>query len=109
MAIVRLSKHSELRMKQRCGLNKRSQQRMADKAYQQGISFFEAKGKLKHWLSLQYFNGQCRANAIKVYGDKCYIFRDKTLITVLQIPPNVMRNKLAQRPMEGDALDGNMV
>lgn len=94
-------------MKQRCGLNKQSTQRMAEKAYENGISFFEAKGKLKRWISLQYLSGDCRANAIKVYGDKCYIFNNQRLITVLQVPPSVMRNKVAQETKEESLVHGS--
>lgn len=64
---------------------------MAQKAYEEGITHAETKGRLNKWVTSLYFRNE-RANNIRLYGDKAYIFCDKTLVTVIQIPASLMKN-----------------
>ena len=44
--MVTVSKHAVRRLKEQCGLNKRSAQRMADKAFTDGIRHSDTRGRL---------------------------------------------------------------
>jgi len=85
-----VTKHAQKRLKQRCGVNKKSAERMAKKAYELGMTHSETTGKLKKWVDSLYFYNQT-ANQIRLYGDKAYIFHNQNLITVIQIPHNLVK------------------
>ena len=57
--MVRVSKHASQRLKERCGLKKKSVRRMA---------------------------ANMDANNIRIYGNYIYIFCGETLVTVLHVP-----------------------
>lgn len=80
-----LTEHARSRLKERCGLNKSSLQKMADRAFEEGISHKETVGTLNRWITSLYMQNKT-ANNIRLYGDKAYLFRGKVLITVIQIP-----------------------
>ena len=84
-----VTKHARYRMKQRCGVGKRSAHRMAEKVYRLGVRHGETSGNLRKWVDAQYFYNRS-ANQIRLYGDKAYIFHDEKLITVIQIPHNLV-------------------
>ena len=90
--MVEVTKHAEERLIERCGLNKKSVQRIADKAYNNGIRHGQTKGHLKKWVDGLYFTNKT-ANNIRLYGDKAFIFTNERLITVIQIPSN-LRNDM---------------
>lgn len=92
MVSVQVSKHAEKRLIERCGLNKRSVQRIAEKAFTHGIVHKDTKGNLHKWVDSLYFRNRS-ANNIRLYGDKAYIFAGDILVTVLQIPSN-LRNDM---------------
>lgn len=89
---IQISKHAEARLHERCGINRKSTQRIAEKAFNEGIQHSQTKGNLKKWVTSLYFNNKA-ANNIRLYGDKAYIFGGEVLITVLQIPSN-LRNDM---------------
>lgn len=88
---MQITKHAKDRMKQRCGFNKKAVNRMAEKALTDGIPHKKTKGQLNKWITSLYFYSE-RANNIRIYGDKAYIFRDDRLITVIQVPPSLRKN-----------------
>lgn len=85
-----ITKHAQKRLKERCGLNKKASERLAKLAYEHGIKHNETTGNLRKWVDSQYFYNET-ANNIRLYGDKAFIFSDYKLITVLQIPHNLVR------------------
>lgn len=85
-----VTKHAQRRMKQRCGVSKNSTKRMAKKVYDFGMTHSETTGNLKKWVDSLYFFNK-KANQIRLYGDKAYIFHNQTLITVVQIPQNLIK------------------
>ena len=89
--MVIVTRHAKQRLKERSGLNKKSVQRIAEKAYINGICHNETKGQLNKWIAGVYFKNS-DANNIRVYGDKLYLFHDEILITVLQIPHRFTNN-----------------
>ena len=88
--MVTVSKHAVRRLKEHCGLNKRSAQRMADKAFTDGIRHSDTRGRLNKWVTSLYFYNRTADN-IRLYGDKAYIFAESTLVTGIQIPPDLRK------------------
>lgn len=88
---MEVSNHAKERMKERCGFNKKSCDKMANKAFKEGISHSQTKGRLNKWVTSLYFKNKS-ANNIRLYGDKAYIFCDKVLVTVIQIPIGLMKD-----------------
>lgn len=83
--------HAHKRMKERCGFTKKSQERMAKKAFEQGITHSQTKGNLNKWVTSLYFKNQ-NANNIRIYGDNAYIFCGEILVTVIPVPPNLKKS-----------------
>lgn len=88
---MRVSNHAKERLKERNGFNKKCSMRMAKKAFSDGITHSQTKGNLNKWITSLYFKEE-RANNIRLYGDKAYIFCGDVLVTVVQIPNNLMKN-----------------
>ena len=88
---MNVTKHANKRIRERCGINKKSCDRVAEKALTQGIPHGRTKGKLNKYITKLYFGGKA-ANNIRVYGEKVFIFHDDTLITVMQIPHEITKD-----------------
>lgn len=88
---MEVSKHAEERLKERCGFSKKTCERMAQKAFYEGVTHSQTKGRLNKWVTSLYFRNKS-ANNIRLYGDKAYIFCDETLVTVIQIPIDLMKD-----------------
>ena len=86
-----ISEHAKQRMKERCGFNKKTCERMAQKALESGISHKQTKGRLNKWVTSLFFKKRS-ANNIRLYGDNAYIFCGETLITVIPIPPSLKKD-----------------
>ena len=87
--MVHVTKHGSKRVRKRSGINKKAVNRMADKAFKDGLKHCETSGRLNKWVTKLYFSNES-ANNIRIYGDKVYIFAGKTLITMMQVPSNLM-------------------
>ncbi len=88
---MKISDHAKQRMKERCGFNKKSQERMAKRALEQGITHKQTKGRLNKWVTSLYFKNR-NANNIRIYGDNAYIFCGDTLVTVIPVPPSLKKD-----------------
>lgn len=86
-----VTKHAENRIRERCGFRKKSCQKMAEKALIEGLTHSQTKGRLNKWVTSLYFNNT-KANNIRLYGDKAYVFCGEVLVTVIQIPVNLMKD-----------------
>lgn len=95
-----VTKHAKERMKERCGLKEKSVDRMAKIAYEKGLRHGDLTGNLKKWVDSLYFYDR-RANQIRLYGDKAYIFHNEKLITVIQIPHNLVKEVVRINRKEG--------
>jgi len=84
---TKVSYHAAKRIKERCGVGKRSADRVTSLAYERGVVKERTKGALRKWLDSK----DRRENGkIVVWGDKAYIFSETcVLITVLQIPSSI--------------------
>jgi len=88
---MKVTEHAKNRMKERCGLNKKSKDRIVQKVFHEGIRHCETKGRLNKWVTSLWGRNKS-ANEIRLYGGKAYIFCGETLVTVLPIPPNLMKD-----------------
>ena len=88
---MQVSNHAKERLKERCGIQKKIVYKVAEKALSHGITHSQTKGRLNKWVTSLYFKNK-NANNIRLYGDKAFIFNDDVLITVLQIPQDLMKN-----------------
>lgn len=88
---MNISNHARQRMKERCGFNRKEQDRMAEKAFYQGITHKQTKGRLHKWVTSLFFKN-CNANNIRLFGDFAFIFAGKTLVTVIPIPSNLKKD-----------------
>ena len=65
--------------------------RMVQEAYNEGIPHSKTKGRLNKWVTSLFFKNM-NANNIRLYGDKAYIFCNKILVTVIQIPASLTKD-----------------
>jgi hypothetical protein len=82
MAAVTL--HGQHRMKERCGLSKKSTRRLAEIAFTEGITHKEATGKLCKLFNNIYLQYKTADN-IRIHGRYVFIFQGSILITVYQL------------------------
>lgn len=87
---IHITNHAKKRLRQRNGINKKSINRIAEKAYYHGLKHSETTGNLNKWITKLYFMYK-KANSIRIYGDKAYLFANSNLITVLQVPSNLLQ------------------
>lgn len=89
---IRVSYHAEKRMRERMGLNKKSIERIAQRAYETGVRHCDCKGNLRKYISHVWENNK-NANNIRIYSDKVFVFCDDLLITVFHLPRDLVREK----------------
>lgn len=88
---MNVSSHAKQRLKERCGFKKKACNKMAEKAFNYGITHKQTKGRLNKWITSLYFKEET-ANNIRIYGDNAYIFCDETLVTVIPVPAGLRKN-----------------
>lgn len=82
---MRVTKHGQLRLKERAGFNRVAALRMAARALTEGISHGETTGRLRNYLDGLYRSNYV-ANNMRIHGEFIYLFTGETLITVLNLP-----------------------
>ncbi len=95
-AEVCITKHARSRMHTRCGLNRKAQDKIALKAFQNGLPLEEAKGYVKEYMVRVLDHTEDKESAkLRLYGDKIFIFKAmdncNLLITVMQVPNEYIR------------------
>lgn len=83
--MIIVSDHAYYRAKERLSLKPHALEKLAERAYDKGISFKESKGELKKYLE-KPSDAIKWANNIRIYGEVAFVFNDNVLITVYQIP-----------------------
>ena len=79
--------HAKKRMKQRAGLSGSITNTNSRNAYHYGITLSETTGKLYDYLQNQSFK---HSSSMRLYRGKIYAFRNDILITLMDIPDNLM-------------------
>lgn len=82
---IYISDHAFMRMKERCGFNKKTAIRMVEKAYEKGTDISNVKDYLSTWAKKQELRLEEGERAI-LYGDFVYRFCYDTLVTVIHKP-----------------------
>lgn len=85
MSCVYITDHAKDRTRQRVGLPKRVVEKNAERAFDEGIKHSEVSGSLKRFMDSLYLNGRL-ANNLRIYCGNVYLFKGRTLITVISLP-----------------------
>jgi len=85
---VRLSNHGKERLHERVGLSKKSVEKNALLALENGLTHSDTTGRLNKYITKLYLQGR-NANNIRVYNHYVYLFAGNTLITVMHLPQNL--------------------
>lgn len=105
--MIEVSSHAKERMKERCKIKLKSAERLARIAFKKGLTQTETTGALNGYInSLYLYNG--KANNIRLYGDKIYIFCNDVLVTVLDTPKRFLNtvNILMRRKRQSEDIKG---
>lgn len=86
----RLTKHSIIRLEQRCGVSKKNASTVAKRAFKRGITHAETHGNLHRFLDSIYLS-QKKGTNMRIYGNAVFVFKEDVLITVINIPENLMK------------------
>lgn len=89
-----ITEHAYERSKERLGFDRTVTDKIAHKAFNDGINHGQAKGRLGKYFDKLYFEYKT-ANNIRVYGENIFLFNKTTLLTVYQLPHDL--KKLAQK------------
>ena len=87
----RLTKHSISRLEQRCGVSKKNAPKIAKRAFKRGITHTETHGNLHKFLDSIYLS-QKKGTNMRIYGNAVFVFKEDILITVINIPNNLMND-----------------
>lgn len=88
--LTEVTKHAEVRLIERLGLNKKAVKRATERAFLKGKSFVIFNGSLRRYLDKLYLTHK-KADNIKVFGNFIYLFRGTLLITVFELPKNYQK------------------
>lgn len=85
-----VTNHAKQRTKDRLGVSKKIADKIALKALENGVTHSLAKGNLKSYLDKLYLKHR-NANNLRVYNRKVYLFNQSVLITVINLPNNLIK------------------
>ena len=80
-----ISQHAYMRMKERNGWSKKASTRMLQKIYSEGVRSNQVKGYLKGWVN-DKADYAMEGRELILFGEKLYVFNEKTMLTVLPVP-----------------------
>jgi hypothetical protein len=103
--MVQVTLHGKNRMIERCKIKPKSVERLAQIAFDKGLTMSDVSGSLYGYIaSLCGYNGH--ADNIRLYGDKIYIFCGNVLVTIYDTPKIYLPivNKLMHRKREKDVI-----
>lgn len=81
-----VTEHALKRVKERTGWNRRAALRMIKKAYENGEKHLPKEHYLCTWVASKAARENAEQNNYVLYGEYLFIFKKKTLITVLRVP-----------------------
>ena len=86
-----ITSHAFQRAKERLSLNQTAFARLAVSSYKNGLRHSEVKGKLRKYCD-KIWNEHKIANNIRIYGENIFIFINKNLVTVYQLPTDLRKH-----------------
>lgn len=87
---VSLTRHADIRCKDRLGLNKRSKQRNVELARRNGLTIRDVSGKMKN-VFLMCICKNPGATDVRIYNRYIYVFNDNILVTVMPLKKEFYR------------------
>lgn len=85
------SRHAQQRAKERFGWKINTLDRMANKAFYEGIKHEDTKGKLRENLDHKRSEYQ-QANFVRIHGEVAYFFQGHFLITVYRLNNKLIKH-----------------
>jgi hypothetical protein len=82
---VKITDHADGRLKERLGLPKSARHSAAQRAFDQGKTHGDARGRLKRYLDRCWLAHR-NCNNVRIYGEHLWFFADTTLVTVYEVP-----------------------
>lgn len=92
-----ITTHAAQRAKERCGLSRRSLERMAGKVLAEGLPIDRTSGRLKRFLDAKARKYRA-GNQNRIHGEHVWIIQDGKFITVVPLPKDL--RKLAREQMQ---------
>lgn len=96
--VVAVTEHAYERGKERLSLSKGSLDKLAEKAFLEGIAYSDVTGSLRRYIDKKRWSVK-GDRLLKIYGEVLYIFskRNSVLITVYQIPLEFRRAAIKEQ------------
>lgn len=96
---LRVSRHAETRAKERLGLDKKAAARIAVKALAIGLRPDQTSGDLRCYLDeeISRYRDHGQVYDLRLYAQRVFVFCDSHLVTVFNIPKNLVRLYLKAR------------
>lgn len=91
LAAVLITEHAYERAKERLKWKSKVLDKMAEKAFLEGIKHKDTKGSLMRYLTKLWFNYK-HCNNVRIYGENIFFFCDNRLITVYQLPNDLRKH-----------------
>lgn len=86
--MVILTNHAKRRLKERMGVHKNYLKKIANKAFQKGLTRKDLKGGGEKYFDKLFLKYR-KANNLRILGDFVFLFTSNVLITVLRLPDDV--------------------
>lgn len=91
MDVLHITEHAYERAKERLSWNTKVLDKMAEKAYNEGIKHADTKGQLKKYVDKIWFKHKV-CNNIRIYGENIFLFGNNRLITIYQLPNELRKH-----------------
>jgi hypothetical protein len=88
---ILITEHAYDRAKERLSWKPKALDKMAEKAFSEGIQHKDTKGSLHKYITKLWFQYR-NANNIRIYGENVYFFIGNKLITLYQLPNNLRKH-----------------
>lgn len=96
--MIRITTHAIERANERLQWKEPVLEKMATKAFTEGVDVGSAKGHLKKYIQSQFKKEGGVANKIRIHGEIVFIFNDNLLITLFQIPNDLKKLAKISKP-----------
>lgn len=87
---IRITQHARERAEQRTGLTGAALEKLAEKAFADGLKHEDCRGKLRRYMD-RAFLVHGKGNENRIWGRYVFIFEGPSLITVMHLPKEFVR------------------
>lgn len=97
--MVNITNHAYERAKERLRWSPTVLDKMAEKAFHDGVRHSDTKGSLNRFITSIWFDYK-NCNNIRIHGENMFFFAGETLITLYQLPNNFKKHiRLTRREL----------